>query len=100
MRSGKVEFVEVQSRLGETCRLRNPWRTPCLVAEIGGKPRRLDDDVLSFDTAQGKRYRVLPEGGQTPALRRIAPPATAEPTSYSWKLSNGRIFEGTLGRRR
>ena len=97
---GKVEFVEIESRLGEKCRLRNPWGTPCLVAEIGGGTQTLDGDLLSFDTAQGKRYRVVPEGGKTPALRQIAPAPTNEPTSYSWKLSNGKMVEGTLGRRK
>jgi hypothetical protein len=100
MHGGKVEFVEVESRLGETCRLRNPWGTPCQAAEIGGRTWNLGGDVLSFDTAPGKRYRVVPEGGPTPALLRIAPVPIDEPASYSFKLSNGKVVTGTLGRRK
>jgi hypothetical protein len=100
VRGGKVEFVEIESRLGETCRLRNPWDTPCQVAEIGGRTWSLGGDLLSFDTAQGKRYRVVPKDGATPALRRIVPAPINEPTSYSFNLSNGKTVTGTLGRRK
>jgi hypothetical protein len=100
IRNGEVAFVEIQSRLGETCRLHNPWGKPCLVTEIGGPTQNLDGDLLRFDTAQGKRYRVGPQGGQPPALCRVAPTPMTEPTSYSWKLSNGKMVEGTLGRRK
>ena len=99
MHGGKVEFVEIQSRLGETCRLRNPWGTPCLVAEIGGRTQSMDGDVLAFDTKQGKRYRVVPKDGPALASNRVAPPPVDEPTSYSFKLPNGKVVGGTLGRR-
>lgn len=100
IRNGRVEFVEIESRLGETCRLRNPWGAPCLIAEIGGGTRSLDGELLSFDTAQGKRYRVVSQDGQPPALSRIVPQPMTEPASYSWKLSNGKLVEGLLGRRK
>lgn len=61
IRNGHVEFVEIQSRLGETCRLRNPWGEPCLVTEIGGAAREQAGDILRFDTRQSKLYRVLPK---------------------------------------
>jgi hypothetical protein len=97
---GKVAFVEIESRLGETCRLRNPWSVACQVTEIGGETRVIDGDVLTFDTASGKRYRVVPKDADDPAPRRIAPPRVDEPTSYSLKLPNGKVFAGTLGRRK
>ena len=100
MRGGKAEFVEIESRLGETCRLRNPWGKPCRVTEIGGQTQSFDGELLRFDTVQHKRYRVMPKDEQTPALRRIEPVPTTEPTSYSFKLSNGKTVEGTLGRRK
>jgi hypothetical protein len=99
MRGGKVEFVEIESRGGEPCRLRNPWHAPCQVAEIGGGTWPLSGELLSFDTAQGKRYRVVPKDGPPPTLRRIAPAPSNEPTSFSFPLSNGKIVGGTLGRR-
>ena len=97
---GKVEFIEIESRLGETCRLRNPWSAPCQVTEIGGETKLLDGDLLRFDTARGKRYRVVPKDAEDPAPRRIAPPRVDEPTSYSLKMPNGKVFSGTLGRRK
>ena len=97
---GKVEFVEVESRLGETCRLRNPWGTPCRVTEIGGGTQTIDGEVLTFDTVQSKRYRIVSEDRQAPTVRRIAPNPTTKPASYSFKLPNGKTVEGTLGRRK
>ena len=35
IRNGEVEFVEIESRLGEECRLRNPWGGPCLLTVVG-----------------------------------------------------------------
>lgn len=58
--TGVVEFVEVHSRRGEACRLRNPWRTRCSVEQAGEPARELDGEVLEFDTAPGATYRVLP----------------------------------------
>jgi hypothetical protein len=100
VRGGKVEFVEVESRLGETCRLRNPWNTPCQAAEFGGRTWSLGGDLLSFDTAQGKRYRVVPRDEPPPSPRRIVPAPINEPTSFSFALSNGKTVAGTLGRRK
>jgi len=62
IRSGVVEGIEIQSRLGETCRLRNPWGTPCLVTEIGGRETRVEGDIVHFDTTPAKRYRLVPNG--------------------------------------
>ena len=35
IRGEEVEFVEIESRLGEECRLRNPWGGPCILIGIG-----------------------------------------------------------------
>ena len=97
--SGEMEFVEIQSRLGEPCRLRNPWGKPCLISEVGGASQELDGDILRFDTTKGKHYLVLPKGKPIPpTLRRIAPSPKTGPTSYSLKLPNGTTVGGTLGR--
>ena len=99
MRGGNVEFVEIESRRGETCRLRNPWGGPCVVGPMGGPRQVLDGEILSFDTARGKHYCVVPEDGRTPPRHRVAPPPRTEPNSYSWKAPNGRAVQGMLGRR-
>ena len=99
-RDGKVEFVEIESRLGETCRLRNPWGTPCRVTEIDGKTQTVNGDLLTFNTTQGKRYRVMQEDGSVPVVRRVASTQMTEPASYSFRLPNGKVVEGTIGRRK
>jgi hypothetical protein len=99
-RGGVVEFVEVESRRGETCRLRNPWRGRCVVAEIGGSTRELAGRVLTFDTARGRRYRVLPQGAPEPTPRVIAPRADSESPSFRFTRPDGGTVQGSLGRGR
>jgi hypothetical protein len=99
-RNGEVEFVEVESRLGETCRLRNPWGGACVVTEIGGAARDLAGEVLTFDTVRGRRYRVLPQGAPEPAPRVIAPSADSELPSFRFTRPDGGVVQGSLGRGR
>jgi hypothetical protein len=61
IRGGEIQAVGIESRLGEECRLRNPWPRPCRVETSGGQPcERLtvDDGLVCFATARGERYRV------------------------------------------
>jgi hypothetical protein len=62
-REGEVLLVEIGSRRGETCRLRNPWGRPCDVTERDGEAQFLSGDVLQFDTKPGNVYRVVPQQG-------------------------------------
>lgn len=96
MRDGEVEFVEIQSRLGGACRLRNPWGQGCLLAEAGGQVGELTGDPLVFETAPGGAYRVFPQDGPEPAPRRIVPPP-AQRASFQFKLQNGKLVYGALG---
>jgi hypothetical protein len=61
MKDGKVTFVEIESRLGEECRLRNPWARTCVVSEINGGGRESADELLQFQTTAGSRYRCIPK---------------------------------------
>ena len=79
MRAGLVEFVEIESRVGEPCRMRNPWDKPCRVQQADGPTLHLVDEILHFETKPGARYLVLPEGAEIPEARRI----TAEPANRS-----------------
>jgi len=103
-RDSQVEFVEIHSRLGEPCRLRNPWNRPCQLYSSGrskeGSGRLVEGDVLVFETEKGHVYRLLPQGAQLPELRQIAPPRVMEPTSYSFPLADGNSVGATLGRPR
>lgn len=71
--NGEVAFVELESRLGETCQMRNPWPGACRVIELEGDTHELDGEILRFDTKRGKRYQVLPKGKPQPEPRRISP---------------------------
>lgn len=98
MRAGGIEFVEIESRMGEPCRMRNPWGKPCQVQQADGPSQHLVDEILHFETEPGMRYLVLPEEAPIPALRRItAEPATG-PVSYRFTFPGGTTAGGTLGR--
>jgi len=60
-RDGEVELVEIQSRRGETRRLRNPWGRPCEISGMDGEAQVSSGDILQFDTKPDKVYRVLPK---------------------------------------
>jgi hypothetical protein len=98
--NGEVQFIDIESRLGETCQLRNPWQGPCLVSEVGGdtQAKPYVGDLLHFDTVPGGRYRVQPEGKPVLAPRRISPSPALVPSSYSLQLPNGVKHQGILGR--
>ena len=104
-RGGAVEFVEIESRLGEECRLRNPWGKPCQLnlLDAGGDNTAgevLDGDILRFDTAAQGRYRIVPQGSPEPAVRTISPQPATGPVSYSFKLPGGVTVGSSLGRGR
>ncbi len=98
IQSGRLEFVEIESRLGEPCRVRNPWGTPCQVRDGDGSSQRLVGDILLFDTTPGARYLLLPEGAETPAPRQITAEPTTGPVSFEFALPGGTTAGGTLGR--
>jgi len=98
---GEVIFVEIESRFGESCRLRNPWGNQfCVVAELEGTSREVEGDVLRFETKATRRYRLLPKNRPRPVFKRISPSVVRGPTSYSMRLPNGTEVSGTLGRDR
>lgn len=98
MREGEVESVEIESRRGEACRLRNPWGMTCTLSKVDGEERELDGEILRFDTETGARYRLCPAGRTAPATVRIAPSSTASPAVYQVNLPGGSTVQGVLGR--
>jgi hypothetical protein len=98
IKEGEVLLVEIEARRGEPCHLRNPWGSRCRVEEIGGAAHERDGAVLRFQTAPGKRYRVLPLGKSAPPRRRIAPAPAARPALLSLTMDDGRTVRGVLGR--
>jgi hypothetical protein len=62
IREGEVQTVEIESRLGEACRFRNPWPTPCRVDsrdDLRPMPSVPGGERLCFGTAQGHTYRLV-----------------------------------------
>ena len=62
IRNGGIQAVEIESRRGEECRIRNPWPGPCAVSTDRGRPVAhtiTDDDLLVFPTESGVAYRVV-----------------------------------------
>jgi hypothetical protein len=82
MRSGRIGPVEVKSRLGEECRVRNPWPNPCHVETDDGRRRKdasVIEGVIRFPTQPGGCYRLfssVPEDDNN-SDRGIAEPAGA-----------------------
>ena len=99
--NGQIEFVDLQSRFGETCRLRNPWKDDCVLSssEDAASGRALQGEIVTFATTQGHTYRLLPQATAQPQTARvIAPTRNTEPPSYSFELANGNTVGATLGR--
>lgn len=95
---GVISFVEIVSERGEPCRIRNPWKGPCVLVAEGKKIQR-SDDLIQFPTAAGQTYLLYQ--AKEPAPVRIAPKAApAGPVSFSVKRPTGDSAEGTLGRGR
>jgi hypothetical protein len=70
-RQGRVEFVEIESRAGNACRLRNPWGAQAVALYRDGKPAEtLRQSLLQFETRQGERIVAAPEGTALSSLRR------------------------------
>jgi len=97
LRNGEVSFIELQSRRGETCRLRNPWGEACSITQLNGPSQVLEGELLQFDTVSGQRYRVFPTGTPPPAARRVQTQPTGKPWSYTTTLPGGKRVTATVG---
>lgn len=59
-RDGRLLSLEILSRRGEECRLRNPWDAPCRLLDVAGHSRLLTGDICTFPTEAGQRYTLAP----------------------------------------
>ena len=100
LRKGRVSFLEIESRLGERCRLRNPWKEPAQLSENGADRGELKGAILEFATTKGGRYRLLPLSRPSPEPVTIAPKSTRVPASFRVNLPNGMRVAARLGRGR
>jgi len=97
---GDVQFVEIASRRGEPCRLRNPWGTTVQLRGTATAEQELEGDVLCFDTERGARYQVLPADRPAPLPVQVSTEAGANPATYSLTTARGTRHRGVLGRGR
>lgn len=59
MTHGRIEFVEIQSRAGGECRLRNPWPgKPVTLSRNGRNAEGLAGSLLRFPSVRGETVRV------------------------------------------
>ena len=74
MRKGKVEFVEIQSRLGGECRLRNPWgESEAVLRRDGGKPQKVNGSLLKFATGKDQHILLVRPGATPSRFKQVVP---------------------------
>ena len=68
---GRIALIEIESRLGEEVRIRNPWSEVPRVTTAGGAviAVRQGSGIVSFDTRSGESYLLAPITGAPSQLR-------------------------------
>jgi hypothetical protein len=73
-RNGVTEFVELTSRVGGSCRMRNPWKDKKVVLHRSGEETpTLAGALLQFDTKKGETLLLVPDGTKVSSLKRQVP---------------------------
>lgn len=68
----KIEFVEIFSKAGQTCRLRNPWPDAEVTIFINGKKQKSErGPLITFKTNANNRYVIVPKGTSPKQFERI-----------------------------
>ncbi|MCL5996709.1 MAG: DUF5703 domain-containing protein [Chloroflexi bacterium] len=95
IRQGRVDFIEIESSHGGTCRLRNPWPEGCVVEGSDGTRGEYTGEPVVFDTSAGGRYLIWPRDRKTRPDRISLAPAN-KPAAFTLTL-NGKTLQGALG---
>lgn len=67
MDKGRIEFLQIKSKAGGECRLRNPWSNRTVTLERNGrKPEDLSGRLLKFSTVGGETATVALKGTKPP----------------------------------
>lgn len=72
MTDGDIEYVEIESQLGGTCRIRNPWDTDIVLYRDGVKAETVksaENELIEFETYAGEDIVIVREG-TTPDMYR------------------------------
>lgn len=71
VQNGEVEFVEVVSKIGGQCRLRNPWgQSKAILYRNGNKSEESSESFLIFSTARDEDIVVVRAGTMPEQFRR------------------------------
>ena len=106
IRKGEVEFVEVESRLGEECRLRNPWGGTCRLVEVGAgeggaaaDAGGASDEIVLEKEGEAAGESSLERGRDAPAeVPEGAAAADGTLLAGEGAATGGTILEGDLFR--
>jgi hypothetical protein len=78
LKDGQLRFVEIESRLGGECRIRNPWPDSEVVVLADGREQGTTGEALiKFPTEKGKRYVLVAAGAANPAELKTSVPTPA-----------------------
>jgi hypothetical protein len=68
LRQGKIEFVEIHSRKGGTCRVENPWNQAELLSlyRDGKEAGAVSGQLLGLTTSAGETLTLVPKGSEPP----------------------------------
>ena len=72
---GEPESVEILSRGGRSCRIRNPWPAakPITIYRNGTAWKTVENALLTFDTQPNGRYLLVPSDATPEKLPRVVP---------------------------
>ena len=74
VKSGKVSFVEINSQLGGTCRIRNPWHGNTIsLYRNGVKAEDLTGSLISFSTRIGEDIKIVRQGVNPDSFKESLP---------------------------
>lgn len=65
MTDGDIEYVEIESQLGEVCLIRNPWDTNITLYREGKQSETIqahENDLIKFNTVTGENIVIVREG--------------------------------------
>ena len=74
VKSGEVSFVEINSQLGGTCRIRNPWHGNAIsLYRNGVKAENLTGSLISFSTRIGEDIKIVRQGVNPDSFKKSLP---------------------------
>ncbi len=70
LQNGQIQFVEVLSKKGGTCRVENPWdEAPLSLYRNGKVAETILGKLLAITTAPGERIVLVPKGNPLPEIK-------------------------------